>query len=121
AKAALMGLRFHRKEDVIFRKHLPGISTLAKVNAIRTAIMENLVSPAEANSNGQEVLLWEDADAENDFEDLIQLVRDAPSIEEVGGAYGAESNPVMWIRHRPNLRKSKDTPKGGSEGDEEEG
>ncbi|CAJ1406886.1 unnamed protein product [Effrenium voratum] len=120
AKAALMGLRFHRKEDVIFRKHLPGISTLAKVNAIRTAIMENLVSPAEANSNGQEVLLWEDADAENDFEDLIQLVRDAPSIEEVGGAYGAESNPVMWIRHRPNLRKSKDTPKGGSEGDEEE-
>ena len=49
SQAALSGLCFHpRDEAVIFRRYLPGLATLEKINAIRTAIMENLVSPAEA-------------------------------------------------------------------------
>mmetsp|Transcript_28339 Transcript_28339/g.61645 ORF Transcript_28339/g.61645 Transcript_28339/m.61645 type:complete len:520 (+) Transcript_28339:2-1561(+) len=79
------------------------------VNRIRTAIMENLVSPAETNPDGQEILLWEDVEAQKDFEDLIAMVENAKTIEEMGGMYGAQSMPVMWIRHRPNLRKQGET------------
>ena len=114
--AALMGLRFHRKaEPVLFQRCLPGMEILEKVNRIRLAIMDNLVSPAETNPDGQEILLWEDVEAQKDFEDLIASVEEAQTIEEMGGAYGAQSLPVMWIRHRPNLRK-----KDGKEEDEEE-
>ena len=70
---------------------------------------ENLVSPAETNPDGQEILLWEDVEAQKDFEDLIAMVENAKTIEEMGGMYGAQSMPVMWIRHRPNLRKQGET------------
>ena len=50
------------EDPIIFRKCLPGMATLEKVNKVRQAIMENLVSPAEANADGQEILLWEDPD-----------------------------------------------------------
>jgi len=108
--AALMGLRFQRKggNPVLFRRYLPGMVTLEKVNRIRRNIMENLVSPAETNPDGQEILLWEDEESQQDFDDLITLVNDAESIESLGGLYGAESFPVMWIRHRPNLRLVED-------------
>lgn len=108
--AALMGLRFQRKggNPVLFRRYLPGMVTLDKVNRIRRNIMENLVSPAETNPDGQEILLWEDEESQQDFDDLITLVNDAESIESLGGLYGAESFPVMWIRHRPNLRLVED-------------
>ncbi|CAK9029155.1 unnamed protein product [Durusdinium trenchii] len=112
--AGLMGLRFQREDEVHFQRFLPGEATLSKVNAIRTAIMENLVSPAEANSDGQEILLWEDFDAQKDFEELIRIVHDSETVEEMGGLYGAESHPIFWIGHRPNLRKQ------GSDEDAEE-
>ena len=61
--------------------------------------------PRQANPDGQEILLWEDLDAQKDFEELINLVYDAESIEELGGLYGSQTEPNFWIHHRPNLRK----------------
>ena len=84
------------------------------------ASKENLVSPAEANPDGQEILLWEDVESQKDFEDLIALVENAKTIEEMGGMYGAQSLPVMWIRHRPNLRKQDETEKEEDLEDEDE-
>ena len=48
------------------------------------------------------------------FEELIRIVHDSETVEEMGGLYGAESHPIFWIGHRPNLRKQ------GSDEDAEE-
>ena len=47
------------------------------------------------------------------------MVKDAGTIEDMGGLYGARSEPCFWIRQRPNLRKMKDE-EGLTEEDEDE-
>ncbi|CAE7233314.1 spn-E [Symbiodinium natans] len=109
ARASLTGLRLKssKKNDdrlLLINRNLPAMKVMDKVNAVRAAIMENLVSPAEANSNGQEILLWEDEEAKGDFEDLLGFINQAPTIQELGGDYGAKADPVFWVRHRQRLR-----------------
>ncbi|CAE7767929.1 unnamed protein product [Symbiodinium sp. CCMP2592] len=124
ARAALTGLRLttRRKDNrqLLLNRNLPGFKVMSKVNAVRSAILENLVSPAEANSSGQEILLWEDEAAQDDFEDLLRMINEAPTIEDLGGAYGANREPVTWVRHRQRLRSEKQEEESGEEDADDE-
>lgn len=59
AHAALMGLRFHRKaEPVLFRRCLPGMKTLEKVQLLLVRNCWSWKGVAQKNAGGKRMIFW---------------------------------------------------------------
>mmetsp|Transcript_78885 Transcript_78885/g.142280 ORF Transcript_78885/g.142280 Transcript_78885/m.142280 type:complete len:1880 (+) Transcript_78885:103-5742(+) len=109
ARAALTGMRFQtRARSVLFKRHVPGLESIKKVNAVRSIVMESLVSIPEHNGTGQEILLWEDEEAVAAIEDLVRLVDGAHASDDTLGRPTAQAeHPVVWVNIKSKITSEK--------------
>jgi len=102
SQAALAGIKVQRHAPAaMFRRHLPGATTLGEINQVRESLMRALISPRDKNSHGQEVLLWEDEEAKLALQAVVERVEAASLFEH-------ETMPALcWVNSSAKKKRKK--------------
>lgn len=93
----LAGVKLHSAQHtVLFTRKLPGLLTIERLNGIRKSLKHNLQARVSKNSQGQDILLWEDRQAADSLRELVDWIEDA-SLLDVPIA----SSSLVWSSHKP--------------------